>query len=91
MRWPWQIKNIPFLVFDAGGVLELFDHEDFADNVIKYATSEALAHRLDEVLTTGSLTTVKLAEEVTTGQQKWLQFHEDFAQRTAEHMQVLAS
>lgn len=83
-----QIKGIPFLAFDAGGVLELFDHEEHAGNVIKHATPAALASRLNEVLTHGSLSTVKLAKEVTTGQQKWLKFHADFAHETAEYKEV---
>ena len=83
-----QIKAIPFVVFDAGGVLELFDHESFSDNVIKHATADALAKKLDDVLERGTLSTVKLAKEVTNGQQKWLQFHKDFATSTREHAQV---
>lgn len=83
-----QIKAIPFVVFDAGGVLELFDHESFSDNVIKHATADALAKKLDDVLERGTLSTVKLAKEVTNGQQKWLQFHKDFATSTRQHAQV---
>ena len=84
-----QIKAIPFLVFDAGGVLELFDHEDFSDNVVKHATADALAAKLDDVLERGTLSTVKLAKEVTNGQQKWLQFHQDFAASVKTYEKVL--
>lgn len=83
-----QIKAIPFIVFDAGGVLELFNHESFSDNVIKHATSDALASKLDDVLERGTLSTVKLGKDVTNGQQKWLQFHQDFAASTDKYQQV---
>ena len=84
-----QIKAIPFIVFDAGGVLELFSHESFSDNVIKHATSEALASKLDDVLERGTLSTVQLGKEVTNGKQKWLEFHKDFATSTNEYLQVI--
>lgn len=83
-----QVKAIPFLIFDAGGVLELFDHEEFKEIVVKYATADALASKIDEVLTSGALTTIKLAESVTNGHQRWLQFHEDYAGTIVQNKQV---
>jgi len=54
-----QVKAIPFLIFDAGGDLELFDHEQFHEIVVKQATAAALAAKMDAVLRTGRLTTVR--------------------------------
>ncbi len=48
------MKGIPFVVFDAGGVLEMFDHRTHPDNVVFEPTLEALAYRLNSV----SLSTV---------------------------------
>lgn len=83
-----QVKAIPFLAFDAGGVLELFDHVNHSDNVVRRATPAALASRLNDILTEGSLSTVKLSKEVTTGQQKWLDFHQEFAANVSRNKQV---
>jgi hypothetical protein len=48
--WGWlQVKGIPFVVFDAGGVLEMFDHRQHPDNVVFEPTLEALASRLNGV------------------------------------------
>jgi hypothetical protein len=43
------VKGIPFVVFDAGGVLEMFDHRTHPDNVVFEPTLEALAYRLNSV------------------------------------------
>jgi hypothetical protein len=37
-----QVKGVPFLVFDAGGVLEMFDPKEFKDNVVFEPTLAAL-------------------------------------------------
>lgn len=44
-----QVKGIPFVVFDAGGVLEMFDHRQHPDNVVFEPTLEALSARLNGV------------------------------------------
>ncbi len=45
-----QVKGIPFLVFDAGGVLEMFDPREFSDNVVFEPTLAALKHKLSSVV-----------------------------------------
>ena len=45
-----QVKGIPFLVFDAGGVLEMFDSKAFADNVVFEPTLAALKRKLSSVV-----------------------------------------
>jgi hypothetical protein len=82
------VRAIPFLVFDAGGSLELFDHEKFDEIVVKQATAEALAAKMNGVLKGGKLTTVRLAAAVTNGQQMWIKFHEDFAKTIAQNKKV---
>lgn len=86
--WLLQVKAIPFLTFDAGGVLELFDHERYDEVVVRDATADALAQKLDEVLTAGQITTVQLTKAITSGQQQWLDFHERFSQSVAEKKAV---
>ena len=44
-----QVKGIPFLAFDAGGVLELFDHHQYPDNIVWDPTAEGLSQRIAEV------------------------------------------
>ena len=46
-----QVKGIPFLAFDAGGVLELFSGKIYKSNVIFDPTIEALTEKLNEVRT----------------------------------------
>ena len=50
--WPGclQVKGIPFLVFDAGGVLEMFDPKEFSDNVVFEPTLAALKRKLSSVV-----------------------------------------
>lgn len=84
-----QVKAIPFLTFDAGGVLELFDHEKFDEVVVRDATPDALARKLDEVLSAGRITTVQLTPAITGGQQQWLDFHAGFAQSVQQNREVL--
>ena len=43
------MKGIPFLVFDAGGVLEMFDPKEFEDNVVFEPTLAALKRKLSQV------------------------------------------
>ena len=43
-----QVKGIPFLAFDAGGVLELFDHHQYPDNIVWDPTAEGLSQRIAE-------------------------------------------
>ena len=45
-----QVKGIPFLVFDAGGVLEMFDSKEFSDNVVFEPTLAALKRKLSSVV-----------------------------------------
>lgn len=45
-----QVKGIPFLVFDAGGVLEMFDPKEFSDNVVFEPTLAALKRKLSSVV-----------------------------------------
>ena len=75
-------------MFDAGGNLELFDHELYDSVVVKEATASALAEKIDKVLTTGKITTVKLSDAVTGGEQKWLQFHANYSAGLADRIQV---
>ena len=82
------MKAIPFLTFDAGGVLELFDHEEFDEVVVRDATPEALAQKLDEVLSAGRITTVQLTQAITGGQQQWLDFHYSFANTVQQNREV---
>ena len=82
------MKAIPFLAFDAGGNLELFDHEIFDEVVVKDNTYQALAEKIDKVLTAGQITTVKLSEHVTSGEKQWLNFHANFLSRRAQLVQV---
>ena len=44
-----QVKGIPFLAFDAGGVLEMFDSKVHKDNVVFEPTLGALSAKLNEV------------------------------------------
>lgn len=44
-----QVKGIPFLAFDAGGVLEMFDGKIHRDNVVFEPTLAALSAKLSEV------------------------------------------
>ena len=41
-----QVKGIPFLVFDVGGVLEMFDEADNTDAVVKEPTLDSLYSKL---------------------------------------------
>ena len=43
------MKGIPFLVFDAGGVLEMFDAKQHKDNVVPEPTLTSLADKLTAV------------------------------------------
>ena len=45
-----QVKGIPFLAFDAGGVLEMFDPKEFSDNVVFEPTLAALKRKLSFVV-----------------------------------------
>jgi len=83
-----QVKAIPFLMFDAGGSLELFDHEEFDNIVVKQATAESLAAKMDSVLKGGNLTTIQLAAAVTNGQQMWIKFHGDFGKTVSQNKKV---
>ena len=78
-------------MFDAGGNLELFDHELYGNVVVRDATAPALAEKIDEVLTTGHITTVKLSDPVTGGEQKWLDFHSDFTNNKEQIIKVRVS
>ena len=44
-----QVKGIPFLAFDAGGVLEMFNGKTHKDNVVLEPTLAALTAKLKEV------------------------------------------
>ena len=83
-----QVKGIPFLVFDAGGVLEMFDPKEFSDNVVFEPTLAALKRKLAHVVERGRIKTVQLAEHITTGRQQWLQWHADFAESLPQLIQV---
>ena len=83
-----QVKEIPFLTFDAGGVLELFDHDEFDSVVVKHPTSDALAEKLDEVLTAGKVSTVRLTKDITSGQRRWVQWHTEYADQVAQNKKV---
>lgn len=83
-----QVKAIPFLAFDAGGVLELFDHELYDDVVVRDTTPDALADKLERVLKQGSLTTVQLTKDMTSGQRKWLDFHNNFVETVEANKKV---
>jgi hypothetical protein len=83
-----QVKGIPFLVFDAGGVLEMFDPKEFSDNVVFEPTLAALKRKLAHVVERGRIKTVQLAEHITTGRQQWLQWHADFAESLPRLIQV---
>ena len=84
-----QVKGIPFLVFDAGGVLEMFDPKEFSDNVVFEPTLAALKRKLAHVVERGRIKTVQLAEHITTGRQQWLQWHADFAESLPRLIQVI--
>lgn len=43
------MKGIPFLAFDAGGVLEMFNGKTHKDNVVLEPTLAALTAKLKEV------------------------------------------
>jgi hypothetical protein len=83
-----QVKGIPFLAFDAGGVLEMFDPKEFEDNVVFEPTLAALKRKLAHVVSHGRIKTVQLAEHITTGRQQWLQWHADFADSLPALIQV---
>lgn len=87
---PVQVKGIPFLVFDAGGVLEMFDSKEFSDNVVFEPTLAALKRKLAHVVERGRIKTVQLAEHITTGRQQWLQWHADFAESLPRLIQAKA-
>ena len=82
------MKGIPFLVFDAGGVLEMFDPKEFEDNVVFEPTLAALKRKLSYVVQHGRIKTVELARHITTGRQQWLQWHADFADNLQQLVQV---
>ena len=82
------MKGIPFLVFDAGGVLEMFDPREFEDNVVFEPTLAALKRKLAHVVNHGRIKTVELAEHITTGRQQWLQWHADFSESLPQLVQV---
>ncbi len=44
-----QVKGIPFLAFDAGGVLEMFSGKVHQDNVVLEPTLAALTSKLTQV------------------------------------------
>ena len=44
-----QVKGIPFLAFDAGGVLEMFNGKVHKDNVVLEPTLAALTEKLNAV------------------------------------------
>ena len=83
-----QVKGIPFLVFDAGGVLEMFDGKVFKDNVMMNPTLDALKDKLNYVIAQGSIKTVRLAEHITTGRQQWIQWHVDHAESLPQLIEV---
>ncbi len=82
------MKGIPFLAFDAGGVLEMFDPKEFSDNVVFEPTLAALKRKLAHVVERGRIKTVQLAEHITTGRQQWLQWHADFADSLPKLIEV---
>ena len=47
--WPLQVMGIPFVAFDAGGVLEMFSSKLHPDNVVLEPTLEALSVKLNKV------------------------------------------
>lgn len=51
-----QVKGIPFLAFDAGGVLEMFSGKVYGSNVMFEPTIEALTSKLNEVTSQTLLT-----------------------------------
>lgn len=44
-----QVKGIPFVVFDVGGTLEMFDGKSHRNNVVQDPTLEALTSKLSQV------------------------------------------
>ncbi|KAK9805857.1 hypothetical protein WJX73_008965 [Symbiochloris irregularis] len=88
------VKGIPFLVFDVGGTLEMFNGKAHPQNVVLEPSLEALTAKLSEVLHQGKIRSVKLNDAVTNGRQLWLQWHADFAKKfqslVAEDEQLLA-
>lgn len=44
-----QVKGIPFVAFDAGGVLEMFSGKQHPDNVVLEPTLDALTSKLRHV------------------------------------------
>jgi len=48
MRCTLQVKGIPFLAFDAGGVLEMFSGKIHQDNVVLEPTLAALTDKLTQ-------------------------------------------
>ena len=51
----FQVKGIPFLVFDVGGVLEMFDEADNTDAVVKEPTIDSLYAKLHGEVLAGLL------------------------------------
>ena len=52
-----QVNKYPFVSFDAGGVLELFDYNAHPQSIVWEATATALAARLQEVMEAGQMQT----------------------------------
>ena len=83
-----QVNSIPFVSFDAGGVLELFDYSSYPQSIVWDATAAALASRLQEVLAAGRMQTVQLHPAFLAGRQRWLQWHADYAANMPALQQV---
>lgn len=68
-----QVKGIPFLAFDAGGVLEMFDGKVHKDNVVLEPTLNALSAKLNEVHTFQSLFNPTTSHTLRTISRGWVQ------------------
>lgn len=77
-----QVNGLPFVAFDAGGVLELFDYAANPQAIVWDPSGPALAARLQKVLTDGQMQTVQLHEHFLNGRERWLEWHTDFAVNT---------
>ena len=83
-----QVNSIPFVGFDAGGVLELFDYTLHNQSIVWEATAEALSVRLQDILAAGQMQTVQLHEKFLTGRQRWLQWHAAYSANMTQMQKV---
>lgn len=83
-----QVKGLPFLTFDAGGALEMFDEQHYNGSIVWQRTAPALASTIAQALEAGTMATVRLADRVAHGRRQWIDWHVGYAKRRADFVKV---